>query len=118
MKTAYREVLGTVLRSEVRLGWNLYRAAIEYEYRVDGASYRGDKITIGPLLQFNWSGPARRLVKRYPVGSRVTVFIDPADAHRAYLQPRIDKGFIIFAIVFLTVVAFVLIGFLRGSGVL
>lgn len=118
MKTTYREVIGTVQRSEVTLGGNLYRAVIEYEYRVDGVSYRGDKIKIGPLLQFNWGGPARRLVKRYPVGARVTVFVDPADAHCAYLQPRIDKGFVVFAIAFLAVVAFVLVGFLRGSGVL
>jgi hypothetical protein len=117
MKATYREVSGTVMKSEVRFDWEFYSVAIEYEYRIDGTIFRGDKVVKGPLLQFNWKGPAQRLADRYPVGAQVTVYVDPADARRAYLQPRIDKGFLLFVLVFLGIATFGVVSFLRGSSV-
>jgi hypothetical protein len=85
-------VSGTILKSEVKFDWEDYRPVIEYEYQVDGNSYRGDKIVTGPLVQFNWKGPASRLVERYPVGSKVTVYVDASNPRRATLQTSTDRN--------------------------
>jgi hypothetical protein len=92
IQAGWREVSGTILKSEVSFDWEDYRPIVEYEYQVDGKSYRGDKIVIGPLVHFNWKGPASRLVARYPVGSKVTVYVDASNPRRATLQISTDRN--------------------------
>ncbi len=109
-KAGWREVSGTILKSEVRWEGEFYRPIVEYRYEVAGRSYRGDTIVRGPLIQFNWKGPARRLVARFPVGASVTVYVDPANPWGASLQPGVDRNlrwvlitFGIFALIFVIV---------------
>jgi hypothetical protein len=98
-QTRWREARGTIVKSEVAFDSEDYRPVVEYTYEVDGVAYRGGKIAFGPLIQFNWRGPAARAVARYPVGSVVTVYVDPANPRRASLQPGRDRNFRPFLII-------------------
>jgi len=58
---------------------------IEYEYQVDGQVYRSDKVRPG-----TWSLSGRdaaRVLKDHAPGTPVTVYYDPANPHRAVLDP-------------------------------
>jgi len=90
--STFRRVPGVVLSSKVVSDAEFDVPAIEYSYEVDGVAYRGNRVTKSPLLLKNWPGPAERLVARYPVGVTISVFVDPKDPHRAYLQPRGYRG--------------------------
>ena len=107
-QTRWREVSGTILKSEVRFDGEDYRPIIEYEYQIDGATHRGDRIVIGPLIQFNWKGPSTRLVERYPVGSTVIVYVDTRNPRRAALQPYSDSNLPWFLVSF-SAIALVLV---------
>lgn len=113
----WREVSGTILKSEVKFDWEDYRPIIEYEYRVDGKSYRGDKIVIGPRIQFNWKGPASRLVERYPVGLKVTVYVDPHNPRRAVLQTGTDRNLMLFLVGVGAIALIITAVAIRGCGV-
>ena len=97
-KARWREVTGTILKSEVKFDWEDYRPVVEYQYEVDGVSYRGDTIVVGPLVQFNWKGPAARVIERFPIGASVTVYVDAANPRRASLQPGVDRNLPLFLI--------------------
>jgi hypothetical protein len=115
-KVRWREVTGTILKSEVKFDWEFYQPVVEYQYEVDGISYRGDTIVLGPLIQFNWKGPAIRLVERFPVGASVTVYVDPAYPRRASLQPSVDRNLPMLLISFGIVVVIFFIPLLRACG--
>ena len=115
-KARWREVRGTILRSEVKFDWEFYTPVVEYQYDVDGVSYRGDTIVLGPLIQFNWKGPATRLIARFPVGASVTVYVDPAYPRRATLQPSVDRNLPLFLIFFGIIVLAFLAFLLRACG--
>lgn len=56
---------------------------VEYEYHVGGKQYRGKRITIGEKT----SGyEIEEILDRYPVGTEVTVYYDPADPQKAVLE--------------------------------
>ena len=59
---------------------------IRYRYRAGGQEFESDQIRIGgqPLTTRVLAG---RQVARYPVGARVDVYIDPANAKNALLEP-------------------------------
>ncbi|MGZ3351951.1 MAG: DUF3592 domain-containing protein [Xanthobacteraceae bacterium] len=59
---------------------------IRYRYRAGGQEFEGDQVRIGgqPLTTRVLAG---RQVARYPVGARVDVYIDPANAKNALLEP-------------------------------
>jgi hypothetical protein len=113
-KARWREVPGTILRSEVRFDWEDYRPVVEYQYEVDGVSYRGDTIVVGPLITFNWKGPATRLIERFPVGTAVTVYVDPANPRRASLQPGVDRNLPLFLIT-IGIFALIFVALLLGG---
>ena len=87
---------GTVMRSEVARHTSTskgrtrisYRARIEFDYKLDGVKYRGDRLTF-KVTSSSQSG-AQETVDRYPVGSTVTVSYDPDDRTRAVLEPGWD----------------------------
>ena len=91
-KARWREVPGTIVKSEVKFDWDDYRPIVEYQYEVDGVSYRGDAITVGPMVLFNWKSPATRVIQRFPLGASVTVYVDAANPQRAFLQPSVDRN--------------------------
>jgi hypothetical protein len=91
--------MGTIEQAAVQRapssdGDNMYRLAIlRYTYTVGGRDYESDQYAFGGTAHTHLSRrAARRIVKRYPVGTVVTVYYnpnDPADAvleHRAYFS--------------------------------
>jgi hypothetical protein len=107
------EVQGRVLRSEVDYDGEHFLPVVEYEYTVDGAHYRGDAIFVGPLIRFNWKGPAKRMTARFPVGAVITVYADSADPRRSSLHPRTDPNlpaFVVFFVLFLIVFGILALG--------
>lgn len=60
---------------------------IRYRYRANGQEYESDQVRIGGQA-LTTRVLAGRQVARYPVGARVDVYVDPADAKNALLEPR------------------------------
>lgn len=66
-----------------------YHPVIVYEYEVGGQRYRCDRLNAGSgLLHINRGADRdpQRVVDRYPVGSTVTVYYDPADPSNGALE--------------------------------
>jgi hypothetical protein len=83
-----------------------YRARVVYEYRTNRGVYSSSRVFFGDWLATNASrAAAARRVKKYPVGSTVTVFHDPARPSRTVLEPGLN-GYFWFEIAFGLVVAF------------
>jgi hypothetical protein len=62
---------------------------VEYEYQVGNRTYRGRRITIGEKT----SGyELEAILERYPVGTSVTVYYDPADPQTAVLERDLPWG--------------------------
>lgn len=104
----WREVHGTILRSEVCFSGEFYEPIVEYSYEVDGATYKGSTVK-KPLVQFNWRAPAARLVARFPVGVATPVFVDPTDPRNAVLLREGDSGQLIALLVTIAVFAVVVL---------
>jgi Protein of unknown function (DUF3592) len=63
-----------------------YSIAVEYEYEYRGVQYRGDRVTpmrYWPALR----STAESLVRRYPAGQEVIVFVNPRNPVKAVLEP-------------------------------
>ncbi|WP_189072106.1 DUF3592 domain-containing protein [Deinococcus sedimenti] len=81
---------GTVTRSQAvpagrlaeRRGW---RPEVQYTYRADGLTYRGERLNFFRLNTTSLRG-ARRILERYPVGQPVAVHYDPRRPSRSVLQ--------------------------------
>ena len=65
-------------------GWYVHKASIEYEYTVDGRSYRGTRVgTPG-------KGVPQHLTERFPKGKAVPVYYDESHPGRALLIPGLN----------------------------
>jgi Protein of unknown function (DUF3592) len=83
----WRKVQGTVVDAQiVSTGDAMYAACVAYKYTVDGISFTGNVVKSG-AVEYNWRGPAKRVLSRYPPGAEVTVFVDPSNAGNAVLEP-------------------------------
>ncbi len=96
-----------VRRNDPDRGWTTtFHARISYGYSVGGEPYTGDRVGIGDYGS-NTNHRARSVVRRYPVGSHVTVYYDPDRPRIALLEPGVrPMAFVIPGIG----VAFVLFG--------
>jgi hypothetical protein len=67
----------------------VYDAAVTYEFTVDGATHRGERVR---FASFTSSSPesAERDVARFPVGSRVPVYYDPEDPDACVLERGLE----------------------------
>ncbi len=105
---------GTVSESEVfeyYADTAMYQALVSYSYVVDNTRYTG--MTVGYDVGGS-SDPAsqREIAARYPVGSKVTVYYDPANPQIAVLEPG-AKGDIWKPVIRGTVLLF--IGLIGGA---
>jgi len=67
------------------------RPSIVYEYTVDGKLFVAERIAFGMLdYLFSGAGFAEKYIDRYPTGSRVQVFYDPAAPASAVLEPGLS----------------------------
>ena len=79
----------TVARSTVR-SWSTddgtsYRADILYKYSAHGREWRSNRVTFFSALS-SGRGEARAIRDRYPAGSNLTAWVDPADPARSVLE--------------------------------
>ena len=92
-------------------GGTTYSADVTYTYQVAGASYTGDKVSIGQMSSS--SEYAQGILNRYPVGKKVSVHYSPGDPSDAVLETGIHGGtwiclgvgtaFALFGIMFLQI---------------
>jgi hypothetical protein len=82
----------------------VFAPRVVYEYEVNGQTYRGDRLRIGIE---SFSGSRRRVeqeLARYPVGSAVTVYYNPANPAEAVLQRGAgSKAALVIGITFLVI---------------
>ncbi len=82
----WNRIRGRVESGAVVFTGETYAAHVVYNYAVDGVEHKGNIVRSG-ALQYNWRGPAERVLGRYPPGSDVVVFVDPTNARAAVLEP-------------------------------
>jgi hypothetical protein len=79
-----------------------WRPNVTYEYAVNRTEYSSN--TIKPTrVALTIDEPARKVVSRYSVGSRVTVYYDPDDPAQSLLEPEVpweSYVFLMFGLVF------------------
>ena len=68
-----------------------YKANVKYSFTIDGKEYKGDQVTSSDVY-FKTMSNARELLDKYPIGSEVSVYYDPADPDRAVLETGIKKN--------------------------
>jgi hypothetical protein len=68
-----------------------YRPEISYRYQVGGSEFVASRYKFGAGMSLSWSGPAARATQKFPIGSRVTVFYDPADPQEAVLESGVTS---------------------------
>ena len=101
----------TILSAELGSGQSQYRSQsggynqrtsffpnISYRYEVNGKEYVNDQYAQRASL-VNRRSLVERTVKKYPVGSKVTVFYDPQDPQVAYLEKGYGASGAIIAVV-------------------
>lgn len=67
-----------------------YYPEIQYEYDVEGLTYRSSRIL---FVNVNYSHEdARAAVARYPAGGKAAAFVDPANPRLAVLEPGLEGG--------------------------
>lgn len=62
-----------------------YYPSVSYDYRVDGQSFKGSRIGVGGTEGFSRKEDAEAVAGRYPIGSKVDVYCDPANPGYAVL---------------------------------
>lgn len=93
-----------------------YAPHVEYEYEVNGTTYRSTTIQPGTRTFISSRGKAEAEVARYAPGSEVSVFYDPANPAEAVLQPgKASQAGLIIGIVFLVISCMILCVFLVAT---
>jgi hypothetical protein len=88
---AWAQTAGTVLSTTIqvrRVGQSRSETPVViYAYQVDGRPYQSYRVRAGDETgRIRVIGDASRMLERYPVGSNVTVYYDPADPANAALE--------------------------------
>ncbi len=72
-----------------------YHAVVTYEFNVDGATFKGDRVASADIGRGK-SAHARRIVKRYPKGSSASVYYMPENPSKCLLEPGFQGQAFIF----------------------
>ena len=90
-------VYGVVLESSATLvpcgdpGIDVWEAKVHYRYEVGGTEFRSSQVSFAQHGSSDKSH-AEGIVQRYPPGTRVRVYYDPADPRAAVLEPGTTRG--------------------------
>jgi hypothetical protein len=107
----YQPAEGTVLESRVTSSSDsdgtTYGYGIRYRYAVGGQSFEGDRYAFGAGKSSDGHGRASQLVRQHPVGSKLTVYYDPAKPQQSVIERHVDP-MMKFLVLFLQ--PFVLVG--------
>lgn len=92
--SSFPTVDGTITESKIvedrDADGTTYIARIRYAYQVAGRDYTADRVRYWTVSAGR--GAAERIVEAHPVGSKVTVYYNPADPSDALLRPGITAG--------------------------
>jgi len=89
-------------------GQTMYRASLAYEYQVEGKQYHSDVIRKG-VSSTSFKYFPKRKVEMHPIGSKVTVYYNPALPSEALLEPGLGAlKYLFYGIP----ASFILIGFM------
>jgi hypothetical protein len=97
----------------------LYAPVIDYEYDVEGQTYRSNVIHArlsATASSLRTMQGAERYGERYSAGSAVTVAYNPADPKTAMLEPGQGGGYVV-GIAVTVAAGFLLIGLCFGGGI-
>jgi hypothetical protein len=75
-----------------------YAPQVVYVYEVSGVGYRGDRIHLNETVLASGPDYAEWVAARYPVGSPVTVYYNPANPGKTALDLHISWTFWIYAL--------------------
>lgn len=86
----YLSTTGTITQSRIghtglRGGWRFY---ISYEFTVDEALYKSDRVHYG-FQTLSDKSYALSYIEKYPIGKSVVVFYDPYAPYKAVLEPSV-----------------------------
>ena len=111
---------GEIIESDVQTnrsndGETTYKAIVIYEYSLDGADLKSDRVWFGDGYATNDWSAMQAVVREYPVGKKVTVYYAPDAPDEAVLQPgAFFSSYLLFGIG----LTFAVIGSLMLAGVL
>jgi hypothetical protein len=90
-----------------------YHAILVYEYAVAGRAYRSNHFNIDGPQVYSFRRRAEAHLRKWPTGSEVTVYYDPAQPDRAALSRKAQRiGTIVFALALGGGIAILLLGVL------
>ena len=112
----YSQLMTTASRSVRGGASTLYAVQIRYRYQVENRAFTSEQIsrstTHGAWMSRFLSFPG--LLKRYPIGAEVTVYVNPKDPSEAVLE-QIDKPFLILFAVSLLIVIYCFSLYMSGN---
>ena len=83
---------GLITGSKISQGHSTsFSPLVQYSYTVDGQPLTGKRICFGIARTFAGYQFAQSYTKRYPAGTEVTVYYDPAAPSEAVLEPGLTK---------------------------
>jgi len=91
--TTWPHAEGEIVGSDVHVdghhedGEAQLRTVIRYRYDVGGQTYHGERVFFGDGVALRFSGPGKRRLAAYPIGTRVGVAYDPRHPRLAVLEP-------------------------------
>ncbi len=87
------------ISDSTRTRMTLYRPAIVYEYEAAGQHFKGNRIAQSPGMNRGIPDFAEQTVQRYPRGSAVDVYFNPARPGEAVLEPRVPAAWIVVLVI-------------------
>lgn len=102
-RTAGRVVVSQVeeFQGPPEQGYPQFRPELRYQYSVAGRDYEGSDVGVGSAAGAASAEPswARKELERFPVGTEVAVYYDPADPRRAVLERGVPPLLPVVAVV-------------------
>jgi hypothetical protein len=65
-----------------------YQPHITYTYQAAGQAYNSSGLTVGPQKEYTLKSSAQGVLRRYPVGQQVAVYVNPLKPEEAALERR------------------------------
>ncbi|CAN5429313.1 hypothetical protein BH10PLA2_BH10PLA2_33050 [soil metagenome] len=87
-------ISGVIVASEIEAHDEMTAAKIRYEYVVEGKILEGRAVSFGDVGSSD-SSHAQAIVKKYPVGTQVSIFYEPSNPTRSVLEPGLNLGLLL-----------------------
>jgi hypothetical protein len=91
-----------------------YTPRLEYTYEFGGVHYHGKNIYFGLASGYNNQSQAQEIIDRYPVGSEIPVYYDPANPEDSVLERKAGN----FTTTLVLGIVFIIVGLCASCGVL